>query len=131
MDCKIFTLNKMPKTRKHRGGGYGTSQQMFNPAVLPPATMFAAPSSAPTGYEIRPVLPATFHAGGTRKLRGGFSPSVMGGFLGNAKAAIVPLALYALYKTVVPTTRSGHKSRKSRNNRNSRKSGGSRNNGRK
>lgn len=115
----------MPKTRKHRGGGYGTSQQMFNPAVLPPATMFAAPSSAPTGYEIRPVMPATFHAGGTRKLRGGFSPSVMGGFLGNAKAAIVPLALYALYKTVVPTKRSGSNSRKNR------KSGGSRKHGRK
>ena len=124
----------MPKTRKHRGGGYGTSQQMFNPGTLPPATMFAAPSSAPTGYEIRPVMPATFHAGGTRKLRGGFSPSVMGGFLGNAKAAIVPLALYALYKTVVPTKRSSRKSRnshKSRKSRNSRKNGGSRKHGRK
>ena len=109
----------MPKTRKHRGGGYGTSQQMFNPSVLPPATMFAAPSSAPTGYEIRPVLPATFHAGGTRKFRGGFSPSVMGGFLGNAKAAIVPLALYALYKTVAPIKKKN------------RKSGGSRKHGRK
>jgi hypothetical protein len=61
---------------------------------------------------VRPVLPATFQSpllsgqtGGRRTRRshrGGFSPSVMGGFIANAQAAIVPLALYAVYHTVVP-----------------------------
>ena len=117
----MLAHSRMGKTRRnHRGGGYGTSQQMFNPDVLPPTTMFAAPSTAPTADAIRPVLLAT---GGSRKLRGGFSPSVMGGFLANAKAAIVPLALYALYHTVVPKKRSSRKSGGGRKNsrKNSRK----------
>ncbi len=72
--------------------------------------MWPAPSTAPTATMVRPVLPATFQSplltqtGGkrTRRFRGGFSPSVMGGFIANAQAAIVPLALYALYHTMVP-----------------------------
>jgi len=128
---KIARDIRMPKTRKNRrGGGYQTSQQMFDPDVLPPATMFAAPSSAPTDAAVRPVLLATYNApsfvgGGSRKHRGtkgGFSPSVMGGFMANAQAAIVPLALYALYRTVVPmkpvASRKNTKDGKRRNTRN-------------
>lgn len=105
----------MPKTRKNkRGGGYQTSQQMFDPEVLPPLAGFASPlSSAPTDAAVRPVMLATYPSpllsGGTRKrkgAKGGFSPSVMGGFMANAQAAIVPLALYALYRTVAPPKRS-------------------------
>jgi hypothetical protein len=103
---------------------------MFDSDVLPPATMFAAPSSAPTDAAVRPVLLATYNApsfvgGGSRKHRGtkgGFSPSVMGGFMANAQAAIVPLALYALYRTVVPmkpvASRKNTKDGKRRNTRN-------------
>lgn len=105
----------MGKTRRNRrGGGYQTSQQFFNPTILPPAAGFLAPvvSSAPTADAIRPVLPATFQTGAGwksrknkgRKLRGGFSPSVMGGFIPNAQAAIVPAALYMVYHTLVPKT---------------------------
>lgn len=93
-------------SRKHRGGGYGTSQQFFNPTVLPPAAglLASVPSSAPTADAIRPVLPATFKGGARtrRGQRGGFSPSVMGGFIQNAQAAIVPAALYLVYHTFVP-----------------------------
>jgi hypothetical protein len=124
---KIARDIRMPNTRKNkRGGGYQTSQQMFDPDVLPPATMFAAPSSAPTDAAVRPVLLATYNSplfGGSRKHRGakgGFSPSVMGGFMANAQAAIVPLALYALYRTVVPTAVASRKNTNGGKRRNTR-----------
>lgn len=126
----------MAKTRKNSrkngrksGGGVLTSQQFFNPDVLPPSTIFPAPSSAPTYADIRPVLTSTFvpaQAGGktrTRKYKGGFAPSIMGGFVANAQAAIVPLALYMVYHTMVPKAGEikknvlGGKSRKNRKNR--------------
>lgn len=101
---------------------------MFNPDVLPPATSLAGTSTAPTADMIRPVLLSTFsspllQAGGTRKrIRGGFSPSIMGPFLANAQAAIVPLAGYLVYQTMIPKTGSsvktgGKKHKKSRRNR--------------
>lgn len=126
----------MPKTRRstrrlqsrRAGGGYLTAQQYFNPSVPQPSASLIAPvvSTAPTANEIRPVLFSTFQAGagrktrraGSRRTRGGFSPSIMGSFLANAQAAIVPLALYAVYHTVVPkrgapaSTVGGRKSRK-------------------
>jgi hypothetical protein len=126
-NAKISNNSRMPNTRKnHRGGGYGTSQQMFNPGVLPPTALIAAPSTAPTADAVRPVLLSTFQTGGTRSkrrgARGGFSPSVMGGFMANAQAAIVPLALYALYRTVAPpkTRKSGGK-RRNNSRKNTRK----------
>ena len=106
----------MPKTRRSsrrmHGGGYLTAQQFFNPSVPQPSAGLIAPvvTTAPTAHEIRPVLYSTFQAGagrktrraGSRKTRGGFSPSVMGSFLANAQAAIVPLALYTVYHMAVP-----------------------------
>jgi hypothetical protein len=111
----------MPKTRRssrrsHRmrsrstGGGYQTAQQFFTPSNPQPSASLLAPvvTTAPTATEIRPVLYSTFQAGAGRKTRsgrrtrGGFSPSVMGSFIANAQAAIVPLALYAVYHTAVP-----------------------------
>lgn len=111
----------MAKTRRQRqrGAGYQTSQQFFDPEVLPPSSGAFAPvvSTAPTAYEIRPILYSTQQGGrarrSTRRTRGGFSPSVMGGFIPNAQAAIVPAALYGLYHVFVPKTNkvSGGKSR--------------------
>jgi hypothetical protein len=121
------------QSRKHRsrktkrGGGYVSSQQYFDPDVLPPATLMPAPSTAATPEDIRPILYATVPPSallkggrrtsrrGGRRTRGGFSPSVMGGFLANAEKAIVPLALYMVYHTFVPkkgTRRSSRRSRK-------------------
>lgn len=117
-------MNTRRASRKHRStrrrqnaGGYQTSQQFFNPDVLPPSTIFPAPSTAPTAYEIRPVLPATFKASGgarraSRRTRGGFSPSIMGPFVANAQAAIVPLALYGLYHKFVPKRSNGGRTRR-------------------
>jgi hypothetical protein len=121
-------MAKTRRARATRGGGYGTSQQFFDPAALPPSTMFPAVSAAPTYAEIRPVLQSTFQAGGskTRKHRGGFSPSIMGGFVANAQAAIVPAALYLVYHTMVPkkgsiTSALGGMFKSRRNRRNSRR----------
>lgn len=109
---------------QQRGAGYVTSQQFFDPEVLPPSAGAFAPvmSTAPTAYEIRPILAATVQNGGrtrrsTRRTRGGFSPSVMGGFIPNAQAAIVPAALYGLYHVFVPKKTSG--GRNTRRNRSS------------
>jgi hypothetical protein len=97
------------RTRKH-GGGYQTSQQFLNPDVYPPSAglLTSAPSTAPTASEVRPVLLSTFPTGqsggrrGTRRMKGGFSPSIMGGFVANAQAVAVPLVLYLAYHTMVP-----------------------------
>ncbi len=112
----------MAKTRKaQRGSGYQTSQQMFDPKVLPPMAFWPTSlTTAPTADMVRPVLPATFQQTGGRKARtqkrGGFYPSVMGSFLANAQAAVVPLAFYALYHTAVPKLgdRKGGKTRRNR-----------------
>jgi len=109
------------RASRQNAGGYQMSQQWFNPEVLPPSTIFPAPSTAPNAYEIRPVLNATFKASGGargpsmrkgRATRGGFSPSIMGPFVANAQAAIVPLALYGLYHKFVPKRSSGGRTRK-------------------
>jgi len=102
----------MPKTRKvSRGGGYQTSQQYFNPDILPPVASALSPvvTTAPTALEIRPVLladnePSSLLSGGSRRMRkhGGFAPSIMGSFVANAQSAVVPLALYAVYHMFVP-----------------------------
>jgi hypothetical protein len=111
--------------RKQRGGGVQTSQQFFDPAVYPPSAGFmGTPSSAPTANAVRPVLLSTFptgQSGGTRrrfrsrsrsKMSGGFSPSVMGGFVSNAQAVAVPLVLYLAYHTMVPKKGKGSKTRR-------------------
>jgi hypothetical protein len=93
------------RSRSHRGG-YLTSQQFFDPDVLQRHTDAPAVSTAPTDLAIRPVLNSTFKVGGNlrsrrstrgKRVRGGFSPTIMGSFLKNAQDAIVPLALYSAY----------------------------------
>jgi len=56
--------------KKKSGAGYLTDQQWFNPDVLPPSSSAIAPSSNPTGTEVRPVLLSTFNIkGGNRNRR--------------------------------------------------------------
>ena len=106
-------------SRRYRGGGVQTSQQFFDPTMYPPSAGFMpAPSSAPTANAVRPVLLSTYPAGqtgGTRrskKMSGGFSPSVMGGFVANAQSVAVPLVLYLAYHTMVPKKGKGSKTRR-------------------
>jgi hypothetical protein len=102
---------KVGGSRRRRQGGaaYQTSQQFFNPMVLPPhVPVLPVVSTGATDAAIRPVLASTFKVGGSRRrqtraaaAKGGFTPSVMGSFIPNAQAAIVPLAFYAVYHTMV------------------------------
>lgn len=134
--AKSRRANRKSSRKNRRGGGVLTSQQYFNPDVLPPSTIMPALSSLPTSTDIRPIMLSTaptsaLLAGGarrrgTRKARGGFSPSVMGSFIANAQAAIVPAALYLIYNQFVPKSDSvseklkrayGGKSRKVRKSR--------------
>lgn len=101
--------NNTRKNKSRRGGGYLTDEQYFDPDVLPPSSLMPPLTSLPTSTDIRPVMLATaptsaLMAGGarrrTRRSRGGFSPSIMGSFIANAQAAIVPAALYLVYNQV-------------------------------
>ena len=110
--AKTRRNNRNHSRKNKRGGGFLTDQQYFDPDVLPPSTLLPPITSLPTSTDIRPVMLATapsteLMAGGarrrrTRRSRGGFSPSVMGSFLSNAQAAIVPAALYLVYNQFVP-----------------------------
>ena len=104
-------MSKNQKTRKQRGGA-ATSlpQSFFAPTTsgLPslPGTQV---STNTTSSMIRPALMS--QRGGykkqqkqkqknyrTRKMRGGFSPTVMGPFLKNVEALAAPLSIYLGYK---------------------------------
>lgn len=112
------------RTLRRRGGGYLMPQQWYNPDVKDPVGFAAPLTTAASPDATRPVLVSTFlspllgagRRGKTRRgqrggMRGGFSPSVMGSFAANAQAAIVPLALYGVYKMVVPEKKTGSKKR--------------------
>jgi hypothetical protein len=114
--AKTRRNNRNSSRKNKRGGGFLTDQQYFDPDVLPPSSLMPPLTSLPTSTDIRPVMLSTapssaLMAGGarrrrTRRSRGGFSPGVMGSFLANAQAAIVPLALYLVYNQFVPKTNS-------------------------
>ena len=100
---------------RRRGGGYQTSQQFFDPTVLPPHTrMPTALTTAATPDAIRPVLVSTFKGGRrTRRSRGGFYPSVMGSFIANAQSVIAPAAMLTAYRSR-PSVLGGSKKRRGR-----------------
>ena len=98
------------KTRKQRGGA-ATSlpQSYFAPTTSGlPSLPGAQVSTNATSSMIRPALMS--QRGGykkqkqqkqqkrTRKMRGGFSPTVMGPFLKNVEALAAPLSIYLGYK---------------------------------
>ena len=98
------------KTRKQRGGA-ATSlpQSYFAPTTSGlPSLPGAQVSTNATTSMIRPALMS--QRGGykkqkqqkqknrTRKMRGGFSPTVMGPFLKNVEALAAPLSIYLGYK---------------------------------
>ena len=90
------------KNNMHYGGGYTMPYGYYNgpgfPVMVNPFA--SVPSTNATSSMIRPGLNQT---GGTRKkLKGGFSPSVMGPFIPNAQAAIVPAVLYTIYHIIGP-----------------------------
>lgn len=122
------------RRRSQTAGGYQMSQQWFDPAAYPASAGLLSTNmtTAPTTNAVRPVLLSTFPAvtdapmvGGTRRrqrgrtMSGGFSPAIMGAFVENAQAAIVPLGLYLAYHTMVP--KKDKVNRRSRTRKSSRK----------
>jgi hypothetical protein len=117
-----FQTGGSRRRARRTGGGYQMSAQWFTPSEYPPSAgiMAVPPSSAPTPNAVRPALLSTFptagnQMGGTRRnrrMQGGFSPSIMGGFVANAQAVAVPLVLYLAYHTMVPK-KGNNKTRKS------------------
>jgi hypothetical protein len=87
---RSIVRSKKRLTRKNNmvGAGYTMPHGYYNAPGFPTlVNPFASvPSTAATSSMIRPEL--IKQGGGSRKLKGGFSPSVMGAFIPNAQAAI-------------------------------------------
>ncbi len=104
-------MPKNQKTRKQRGGAATSLPQSY---FAPTSSLSSLPSLPGTQVStnattsmIRPALMS--QRGGykkkqkqknyrTRKMRGGFSPTVMGPFLKNVEALAAPLSIYLGYK---------------------------------
>ncbi len=104
---------KRDRRNKTRKGGAATAFPLkyFDPSAPTPDAAAGRNLLHASGMGIRPKI------GGSRKTkrsRGGFVPSVMGGFLASASKYIAPLALFAGYKLL---TRKDKKSRKSASRR--------------
>lgn len=115
------------RTRKYRGAGYQTSQQFFDPTVLPPHVGMNSPvvSTMPTDSAIRPVLLSTFKGGKRtrrRSVKGGFNPSMMGPFVANVQTAIAPLAMYSTYRVFNGKTKKSPRNRSSRRTKSGKRS---------
>jgi hypothetical protein len=89
--------------------------------------MASTPAAAPgrdllhaSGLGIRPSIGC--HRGGTRKNKGGFTPSVMGSFPYYASKYVVPVALYSGYKMLTKQkSKKGGKRHSKRRTRHSRR----------
>jgi len=60
-------------------------------------------------YSLNPILNFYQSIVGMKQIHGGFYPSIMGPFVANAEAAIVPAALYTAYHMFVPKNKSRSK----------------------
>jgi hypothetical protein len=101
---------KLDRRNKTRKGGAATAFPLkyFNPDAETPDASSGRDLLHASGMGIRPKIGGRRRK--TRRTRGGFVPSVMGGFLSSASKYIAPLALFVGYKLL---TRKGKKGRKS------------------
>jgi hypothetical protein len=89
------------KRRHSRRGGAATVMplQYYNPgAARPDAPAGGDLLKASPPNMVRPKIGGRRSRNRNRKSKGGFVPSVMGGFIDAASKYIVPIALYAGYK---------------------------------
>lgn len=101
--------NNNNNSKKQRGSGYLAPAEFFNPEARQPSGNSPMISSAPQPGWVRPPMSATM--GGRRlrqrlrqqkqkqqtRRRGGFAPSIMGGFVSNVQSVVVPLVLAGVY----------------------------------
>jgi hypothetical protein len=95
------------KTRRKGGAATVFPLKYFDPSAPTPDAPAGRNLLHASGMGIRPKIGGRRRK--TRRTRGGFVPSVMGGFLSSASKYIAPLALFAGYKLM---TRKGKKSRR-------------------
>jgi hypothetical protein len=95
------------KTRRRGGAATVFPLKYFDPSAPTPDAAAGRNLLHASGMGIRPKIGGRRRK--TRRARGGFVPSVMGGFLASASKYIAPLALFAGYKLM---TRKGKKSRR-------------------
>ena len=114
---------KSYKNKTKRRGGAATvfPLKYFDPSIVEPAVS--------AGRDLLKYIPPTFVrpriGGGSRRVikkqrgkqRGGFVPSVMGGFISAASKYIVPIALFAGYKMMTRKGRKGTRRRQTRRTR--------------
>lgn len=86
------------KRNRSRKGGAATAFPLkyFDPTSATPDTSAGHNLLHASGMGIRPKIGGRRRK--TRRTRGGFVPSIMGGFLTSASKYIAPLALFAGYK---------------------------------
>lgn len=95
------------RSRRQKGGGYLSTERYFG--VEPPlAAAGVAPSTQATHSYIRPPLMMRGGKRKSRRVRGGFYPSIMGPFIANAESIMPMLAgvsAYKMYKSSKKTRR--------------------------
>jgi len=113
--------NNSKRNNRKSGAGYLSPAEFFNPEARQPSSTEAPMSSEPVPGWIRPPMTATtvmspnVKTGGKRasfcgrtarksrknrrstRKSGGFAPALMGNFVSNAHAAVVPLVLAGMY----------------------------------
>jgi hypothetical protein len=109
----------MRKTRRRGGAATAFPLKYFDPSASEP--------SVSAGRDLLKAIPPIGirpRIGGSRKSRrvikkrkGGFVPSVMGGFISAASKYIVPIALFAGYKMMTRKGKKGSRRRQTRRTR--------------
>jgi hypothetical protein len=88
-------------TRKsHKKGGAATNLPLkyFDNGVIQPIVQSGSDILKAINNVVRPQIGGRKHTRKTRRVRGGFVPSVMGNFAVAASKYITPIALFAGYK---------------------------------
>ena len=102
------------KHRKHGGAATVFPLKYFNSTAREPSASSGIDLLPTSGNMVRPRIGGksktrnTRNKSKTRRKRGGFVPSVMGGFVEAASKYIVPLALFAGYKLMTKKKSKAH-----------------------
>jgi hypothetical protein len=108
------------KTRKTKGGNSPFPQRYFNPSASEPSANAGQDLLGSYGNMIRQRIQGGMRK--TKKMLGGFVPTVMEGFVSAASKYIVPIALFGAYKLVNRAETRGKKSKKSKNSKKGKRS---------
>jgi hypothetical protein len=97
--------------KRQKGGGYLSTERYFG-VDSPLMAGGVPPSSQATNSMIRPPLLAQKGGKRSRKVRGGFYPSIMGPFVANAESVMPMLAGVSAYKLYRSSKKQSRRSRR-------------------